>query len=90
MRLLRWANRLGEYNFDVQYKPGNENVMADLLSRSESSGTEAPSMNESLEALSINTVFGGTALECLSLREVATASLDDPDLAAAARKFSTG
>ena len=43
-------------------------------------------MNESLEALSINTVFGETALECLSFREVANATLDNAELEADARK----
>ena len=33
MRLLRWADRLNEYRFDDKFKPGEENVVADLLSR---------------------------------------------------------
>ncbi|XP_003737424.1 uncharacterized protein K02A2.6-like [Galendromus occidentalis] len=33
IRLARWAERLGAYAFDVEYKPGVENVIADALSR---------------------------------------------------------
>ena len=33
MRLLRWASRLQEYNFDVVYRPGKDNSVVDCLSR---------------------------------------------------------
>ena len=29
----RWINLFVEYNFDVKYKPGKQNVLADDLSR---------------------------------------------------------
>lgn len=35
MRLLRWADRLNQYDFIVTYKPGVTNVVADMLSRPE-------------------------------------------------------
>lgn len=41
MRLLRWADRLNEYSFNVTYKPGAVNVVADLLSRPASADTNS-------------------------------------------------
>ena len=32
--LHRWANRLRQYNYDLAFTPGRDNVVADLLSRS--------------------------------------------------------
>ncbi|OWY92964.1 LOW QUALITY PROTEIN: Gag-pol Polyprotein [Phytophthora megakarya] len=32
-KLHRWALTLQEYDFDVEYRPGNTNVVADALSR---------------------------------------------------------
>ena len=88
MRLLRWADRLYEYDFKVQYKPGCENVVADLLSRSD----PGVSTDETEEPTSLNiaTIFGGTAMEALSLREVAEASQQDDELSAVAVKCTTG
>ena len=33
-RQARWVEKLGEFEFQVQYLPGNVNVVADALSRS--------------------------------------------------------
>ncbi|KAL7839056.1 hypothetical protein SRHO_G00257140 [Serrasalmus rhombeus] len=33
MRIARWSARLMTYTYDIQYKPGRENVTADCLSR---------------------------------------------------------
>jgi len=32
-RLVRWACRLSEFDFEIQYKPGKQNTRADMLSR---------------------------------------------------------
>lgn len=43
LRLHRWAERLQCYNYSLQFTPGRNNVVADLLSRSVS--TPAPSVS---------------------------------------------
>lgn len=45
MRLLRWADRLKEYDFQVYYRPGWKNV-ANLLSRSSEASTPKVSHSE--------------------------------------------
>ena len=32
-RLFKWSLKLSQYNFDVKYRPGKDNIEADLLSR---------------------------------------------------------
>ena len=32
-RVTRWRLKLGEFEYDVEYKPGRENINADVLSR---------------------------------------------------------
>ncbi|MGH0159456.1 UNVERIFIED_CONTAM: hypothetical protein FKN15_037301 [Acipenser sinensis] len=33
LRLLRWADRLNQYNYTLEFTPGRQNTVADLLSR---------------------------------------------------------
>ena len=87
MRLLRWSDRLNAYNFDVEYKPGLENVVADLLSRN-SSATPETTVGE--EPLAVLTIFGGTPLDALKISDVADATAADDELSAVARKCTTG
>ena len=44
-KLKRWQDRLSEYDFVVQYIPGEDNVIADMLSRPFSTKTSAPTQN---------------------------------------------
>ena len=32
-RQAQWVEKLSEYNFDIQYRPGKHNIVADILSR---------------------------------------------------------
>ena len=75
MRLLRWADRLSEYQFDVVYRPRADKVVADLLSRYEAEPSqETPQETAILTDIFIRTVFGNAALDCLNLTDVAEAT----------------
>ena len=65
MRLLRWTERLQEYNYDIVFRPGKDNSVADFLSRpvqnnsrgegnsdTQSNNTSALSKNESFDETS--------------------------------------
>ena len=40
MRLLRWADRLNQYNLSLEFMPGRTNTVVNLLSRDMSSTKE--------------------------------------------------
>ena len=78
MRLLSWADRLSEYQFDVVYRPGADNAVADILLRSEAEpSNETPPETATLTDIFIRTVFGNAALEGLNLKDVAEATATD-------------
>ena len=41
-RVMRTLNEIGEYNFDVRYRPGKENTLADTMSRLHAPVPESP------------------------------------------------
>jgi hypothetical protein len=90
LRLHRWSSRLLRYSFDVVFKPGAENVVADCLSRAyvpESSMTssdvpEADTAWDDDAAAAIQSVFGGLGVPVVSRAEVAQATAADPVLTA--------
>ena len=43
-KILRWRLELSEYHFDIQYRPGKENLSADTMSRVCSSVMKLPSL----------------------------------------------
>ena len=78
MQLFRWADRLSEYQFDVVYRPGADNAVADLLSRSEAEPShKTPPGTATLTDIFILTVFGNAALDGLNLQDVAEATATD-------------
>ena len=54
LRLHRWCNRLSQYNFSVQHIPGEQNCMADLLSRW-SSGAELADRKDEQDIMAVMT-----------------------------------
>ena len=84
LRLHRWADRLLQYNFDVTYKPGTENVIADCLSRSydENATTATSSLDtaaDEADAL-IQTAFGSFTTTTVTLDQIAAATDVDETL----------
>ena len=80
MRLLRSADRLHQYNFDVVYRPGKENNVADLLSRATTKTTRSDSTISSIEMETdeiISTIFGSPALQAISQSDLEAATRDD-------------
>lgn len=50
MRLLRWADRLNQYNFSLEFMPGRANRVADLLSRAVSVTKEMGGVSSDTES----------------------------------------
>ena len=78
MRLLRWADRLHQYKFDLVYRTGKENNVADLLSRATTTCSDSPvSIIESETDEIISTIFGSPALRAISQSDLEAATRDD-------------
>ena len=79
MRLLRWAERLHQYDYDILYRPGKENIVPDFLSRP--SSTALPTASTDAESLAdhslISTVFGSSTLHAITPTELADATKAD-------------
>ena len=92
MRLLRWADRLHQYNFDVVYRPGKENNVADLLSRAVQSlvPSQVSSVEINADLQTLNTIFGSPALRAISPQELAAATYSDPILQQVLEHISNG
>ena len=81
LRLHRWCDRLYQYTFDVQYKPGRENCVADCLSRSynEESSTSPPAVDVDDEQF-VGTIFGSLDTAVVTSAAVASATTTDQQL----------
>lgn len=89
LRLHRWADRLLQYDFDVVYKPGKDNVVSDCLSRAYEDKYTAPPPAATEEVTSsqtddedawIQTLFGSLSKQIVSFEAVAAATDADPIL----------
>ena len=92
LRLHRWSDRLQQYNYLVEFRPGRLNVVADCLSRSfdapASSASDPPSPRletdvEDEEDAVVNTIFGNLASPVVTIEAVASATSADSVLQSA-------
>jgi hypothetical protein len=68
LRLHRWSDRLFQYTFDVQFRPGRENSVADCLSRS---------FDDSDSAIAADVAVAHTAAAAVSETDFADPDTDD-------------
>ncbi|KAL0161729.1 hypothetical protein M9458_045454, partial [Cirrhinus mrigala] len=81
LRLHRWYDRLRQYNYKLQFTPGRENVVADLLSRSVLVQGTTDDVNHPETDIIQLTHTSHTPLQSIvSLHELKTASEQDPIL----------
>ena len=91
MRLLCLVDRLSEYQFDVVYRPGADNAVADLLSRSKAEPShDTPQETANLTDIFIRTVFGNAALDSLNLKDIAEATAADDVLSRVVKRSING
>ena len=76
MRLMRWADRLLQYDFNVEHVPGKHNQVADMLSR-HSAGPDSDSKADPGETAQLFTVFGSAQLAAVTPKELETATRAD-------------
>jgi transposase InsO family protein len=80
-RQSRWAERLGEFKFQLEYRPGSENVAADALSRREQDKPQGDQDERTLgryrQLLSVPQIRRTDIEETLPQQEVFN---EDPDL----------
>ena len=89
LRLHRWADRLQQYSYDMEFKPGRLNVVADCLSRSYDAkpasipsivGPDASDDDEAESSYMIQTIFGQLATSVVTMHQVAEATAADEEL----------
>ena len=77
LRLHRWADRLLQYHFEIQYRSGERIAMADYLSRMSNSINSSESDNDLNASLTISTIFGSTDIPVILVSELQVASAKD-------------
>lgn len=96
LRLHRWCDRLYQYTFDILYRPGRENHVADCLSRSYDDTESEHSANVAAVAAAgvsdvtssdanthdglIATIFGSVGTDVITLQSVGRATASDDQL----------
>jgi transposase InsO family protein len=91
LRLHRWYDRLQQYNYTVEYKPGKTHAVPDCLSRAAGDSSQAPPTDDYLaDEPTVNTVFGDLNLPVVTPQQLATASAGDETLSAVRRLVIEG
>ncbi|KAJ8368319.1 hypothetical protein SKAU_G00083470 [Synaphobranchus kaupii] len=89
LRLHRWGERLRQYDYQLRFTPGRDNVVADLLSRSIEAPTPTVSPEEDTEPELIQ-MLHGPLQSAVSLEELQRESEQDPLLSTLCIYIRTG
>ena len=87
MRLMRWADRLLQYNFRVEHIPGRSTSVADMQSTHSAVGN-GESSDDTGDTARLSTVFGNAQLAAITPKQLEEATSDDT-LLCEASKFIT-
>ena len=73
LRLARWYDRLQQYSFVVEYKPGGDNCLADMLSRTRI----AMNSTGEVDVCTLMSIFGDSRVSVISEQELVNATSSD-------------
>ena len=90
MRLMRWADRLHQYSFEIVYRPGKENSVADSLSRTMSAEAKEHAQEAAAEAAQIAKIFGTPLLQAVKPSRLAQETSRDETLQLVQRHVRNG
>lgn len=88
-RLQRILLRMQKYDYTLEYKPGKELVLPDMLSRAPLPETAYGSMEEEI-ALHVHLVTSNLPVSKPKLEEIKEATVDDPSLKELKETFKLG